>query len=188
MFWVQRDFVLFSTCIYPGIFFVLLGTPMACSRRMRPPPACRLQGFLPQCFEQSYRRTFSRNHLLWYCLLHSRPSLDVRRATWYGSTAVQLLYAAAVYCCCSSHNTYVTHTTDQAAANAARPATESFRGPCLSSAQPNPYQLEQSVAGTRVQSISSARDAMHIIYMGSAARRGNMSFVWDELANGMCMS
>ena len=72
----------------------------------RPPPACRLQGFLPQCFEQSYRRTYSRNHLLYYCFLHSRPSWDLRTVAWYGSTAVQLhmlLMSTAATSC--YHNT-----------------------------------------------------------------------------------
>ena len=132
---------------------------------MSPPPACRLQGFLPQCFEQSYLKTSSRNHLLCCCLLHSWPLCDVGTATchWYGSTALPSSYTskyAAAVNCCSCHNTYATQATDQAAGNAPRSAIKSFHGPCPSSALPCPCQLEQSVIGTRVQSIPSARYAM----------------------------
>ena len=67
--------------------------------------------------------------------------------------------------CCSCHNTYATHATaGQAAGNAPRPATESFHGPCLSSAQPYPCQLEQSVTGNFVQSIPSAHYAVNICF------------------------
>ena len=69
------------------------------------------------------------NRLMCGCLLHSRPSWDVRTATWYDSPATALIYAAAAVNCC--HNTYATNATGQIAENAPRPATGSFHGPCL---------------------------------------------------------
>ena len=84
--------------IFFSFFFLERPRPPA---SMRPPPACRLQGFLLlQCFGQSYLRTFSRNHLLCYCYTRGPPEMFVHlhgmAALLYSSYMLLLSTAAAV--------------------------------------------------------------------------------------------
>ena len=133
--------------------FIFLERPQPAAS-MRPPPGCRLQGFLPHCFEPIPGTLCCAT----VCCTRGPPEMFVQlhgmAALLLCSSYMLLLLTPAGV---TIHATHMPPPRLRGTRLARPPNPSTTHASPLHS--PNPCQLEQSVTGTRVQSIPSARYA-----------------------------